>query len=169
MNVHPILVHFPIALLTVYALVELLRVPRLMKKTYLFYVKASFLLVGSAGSLGAYLSGNAIEDMFRSSPSINRLVHIHSRWAIATVLIFGILAFCYAVGWLEKELETRGASARMVGAASRLRALVLDTPLAAILALVGLVCVTVTGALGGAIVYGSDIDPVVKFITALVA
>ncbi|MEY4744577.1 MAG: hypothetical protein RL272_522 [Candidatus Parcubacteria bacterium] len=169
MNVHPILVHFPIALLTVYAVLELLRVPHLMKRTSFFYVKAAFLLIGSAGSLAAYVSGNAIEDMFASSAAMNRLVHIHSRWAIATVLAFGALAFCYAAVWLKKELDARGAAFRIVSGAARLGASVLDTPLAALIALAGLACVTVTGALGGAIVYGADIDPIVKFITVLVA
>lgn len=169
MNVHPLIVHFPVALLTVYALLELAtRIPRLARKAYLFHVKAAFLIIGSAGSVAAYLSGDAIENLFSGDPAAARLVETHSHWAAATVAIFGVLALCYAIGWLEKELDSRGASARAVGPASRLRMAVLDTPLAPILALAGLACVTVTGALGGAIVYGPDVDPVVKAITSLV-
>ena len=40
MNIHPIFVHFPIALLTLYSLAELIRWRRITELAYWFYVKA---------------------------------------------------------------------------------------------------------------------------------
>ena len=36
-----------------------------------------------------------------------------------------------------------------------------------LLALLGLIAITITGGLGGAIVYGKDVDPIVSFIYKL--
>lgn len=44
---------------------------------------------------------------------------------------------------------------------------VLRSPFLPFLALIGLIAITMTGALGGAIVYGPNVDPVVKFVYSL--
>ena len=152
MNLHPIFVHFPIALLTIYALLECLRFKKLMQWEPWFYIKGSLVILGFLSSIATYLSGDAIEHDFTKIASLARLVEVHSSFAFVTVLVFGLISAAYAVVWAKwKPLETL---------AKRLLSVYVIVPLA----LVGLVLVTVTGALGGAIAFGPDIDPLVTFV-----
>ncbi len=92
MNIHPILVHFPIALLTLYAVCELLPLKALTRQTYWFYVKAVLVITGTLGGVAAYLAGEAIEDQFKTA-SLSSLVETHSTFAITSILIFAILSY----------------------------------------------------------------------------
>lgn|SRR5512135_150747 len=164
MNLHPIFVHFPIALLTVYAVLELARFKKLQERLYAFHVKATLVILGAVSSIPAYLTGSEqLEAMPPASP-FYRTVVIHSHWALATVLIFGFLAAVKAAEWLLLEWTSMPERLKKPLGWSRY---VAKSALAPILALIGLACVTVTGALGGAIAYGPDVDPVVTFVYKL--
>lgn len=154
MNVHPILVHFPIALLTIAALMEILSFSWFTKRAYWWMVKGAFVTIGAVSSVFAFLSGDAIEDSFRSS---RQLVEVHSSFAFGTVLVFGIIALSYVLVFLKKEGFANWTVIRM---AERVQQPMILIPLS----IIGLVLVTVTGALGGAIVYGPDIDPIVSIV-----
>lgn len=164
MNFHPIFVHFPIALLTIYAILELARFKKLQERLYAFHVKATLVILGALASIPAYLTGNEQLESMQPGTPLYLTVVTHSHWALATVLIFGFLALIKAAEWLLLEWTSMPANLKAVLGWARPAAKSLLVP---ILALVGLVCVTVTGALGGAIVYGPDIDPVVSFVYKL--
>jgi len=57
MNVHPIFVHFPIALLTIYALLELIQFKKVTSWNPWFYIKASFVVFGAIGTYAALFTG----------------------------------------------------------------------------------------------------------------
>lgn len=152
MNLHPILVHFPIALLTFYALFELVRVQKLLKEPAWFYVKAAFVIVGSLSSVATLLSGLAIKPQFQGSLSIAHQVDVHSAFAFYASLLFGLIAFAYLVRLVKWK------------ACVAFSDFMLKSRIIVPLALIGLVLITITGALGGSIVYGPDIDPFVKFV-----
>lgn len=152
MNLHPALVHFPIALLTIYALMECLRFKKLMQWEPWFYLKGAFVILGFLSSVVTYFSGNEIQNEFSRVASLAHLVEVHSNFATVTVLVFGLIAAAYLVVWAKwKPLEA---------IAKRLLSGYIVVPLA----LVGLALVTITGALGGAIAFGPEIDPVVSVI-----
>jgi len=48
-----------------------------------------------------------------------------------------------------------------------LKHFLIETPIVYVLAIAGIIAITFTGALGAAIVYGSDVDPIVKIIYGL--
>ena len=150
MNLHPLLVHFPIALLTFYALFELLRFRKLLSDPNWFFIKAAFVILGSVSSAATFLSGYVIKGGFETTPAITRLVETHQAYALATCLVFGLIACVYAM-----KIMKRGES---------FTNMMLKPAVILPLALIGLGLVTITGGLGGAIVYGPDIDPFVKFI-----
>ena len=153
MNLHPVFVHFPIALLTIYAIFECLRFKKLMQWEPWFYIKGSLVILGFLSAIATYVSGDAIEHEFAVTASLSRLIDVHSSFAMATVIVFGLIAAAYAVVWTKwKPLEAL---------AKRLLSAYLAIPLA----LIGLVLVTVTGALGGAIAFGPDVDPLVMFVS----
>jgi len=165
MNLHPIFVHFPIALLTVYALLELASLIKPIRdRAYVFYVKAVFLIGGAAGAGAAYLTGSEQGETLQPGSEFYRVMTIHSQWALATLLLFGCLAAVYAAAWLCREWTRMPEGLKKILSLHRY---VTETPLAPVLALIGLGVVTVTGALGGSLAYGPDVDPVVSFIYKL--
>ncbi len=165
MNIHPIIVHFPIAFLTVYSILELSAFKRLRQKIYWFYIKATLVIFGAAGAAAALLTGDMAEDLVEGDRSMRQILHLHEAFAKATLLIFSLIALGYAILWIYKELEPFFGAGRF----SVLNALLLlpvkisrfflESPIALLLALLGLACITVTGGLGGAMVHGPDADP----------
>ena len=167
MNLHPIFVHFPIALLTIYALLELARFKKLSAWAPLFYIKATFVILGSLGTFAALLSGEAIEDQFEVG-NLEALVETHANWAVATSWIFGIISIAYLVAWiLRGEAFHRIIGHKLIAPFWRLLTqlsdILLKKNLVIVLAIIGLLTITITGALGGAIAYGPDIDPAAQF------
>lgn len=167
LNIHPILVHFPIAFLTVYALLECVPFKRITQLPYWFYLKAALVIIGTLGSIAAFLNGNILKSLFRSDSHLSALVDRHSQFALATVLLFCLISAIYALEWCGRE----HLSARMHGKMKsifewkvRIAHQLYASPLRVILAIVGLALVTITGGLGGTIVYGPDIDPVAGFV-----
>ena len=157
MNIHPIFVHFPIALLTVYALFELLQFSLLLKKTYWWYLKGAFVVLGSVSSVASYMTGDWAAEAIDRSSEVQNLIQVHSGFAFGTVLIFGLISLSYVLLLLKKEGVAQWPVTRL---AERLQQPNVIIPLS----MIGLILVTVTGALGGAIVYGSEVDPIVSVI-----
>ncbi len=172
MNIHPIFVHFPIALLTLYSALELVRFKKFLALDWLFFCKAVLVIAGELGAFVTLQTGELAAEQYRGS-SVMSLVETHSNWATATTIIFGIVAASYLVKWLGRwaraanYLSTTVWSKALWKLLNTLAHLAIETPLVIILALAGLVGITVTGALGGALVYGTDVDPVVSFVTKL--
>lgn len=137
MNIHPIVVHFPIALLTVYSLMECLRFRKVLELPHWFSIKASFVILGALGAAAAYVSGP--EGAARSL-----LGEMHESFAFATLVIFAGIALMYALEWFFP---------------SKYSNVVMRPYIIVPLALAGLVVVTITGGLGGALVYGTTFDP----------
>ncbi len=163
MNIHPILVHFPIALLTLYAVCELIPLKALTGQAYWFYVKAVLVITGTLGGVAAYLAGEAIEDQFETA-ALSNLIEIHSAFAITSILIFAVLALAYKITWInQSSFSLRLQTNSIWRVATRLANLILKPVFRLPLALLGVLAITITGALGGVIAFGPDIDPAATF------
>lgn len=165
MNIHPLFVHFPIALLTVYALAEMLWFEKIKNQAWWWNVKALLLGVGTLGGFAALQTGEIAEEIRGGS----QLIETHSTYAAATVWIFGILALMYVIAGIRMYFGSyvqAGVSGRIFTFFSTIERVVVR--IAPLLACVGLVTLMITGALGGAIVYGPDTDPVVSFIYSVI-
>lgn len=168
MNIHPIFVHFPIALLTIYAILEIARFKFLTNKEYYFYIKASFLILGIASASLALQTGEIAEHIVNRSALIER----HALFANISTNLFTILAIIYAVTWINKSSwQSKIANSKVTVLWNKITNIInyFNKPIIVIsLAVIGLITITITGALGGAIVYGPNIDPIVKFFYNLV-
>lgn len=167
MNIHPIFVHFPIALLTIYSVLELIRFNKILNLPYWFYVKAIFVIFGSLGAVAAFITGRMSAQGIPVTSELFRIVEMHERFAIATNIIFGILALSYLVLWLNKENISRffinkPRLAKIWTIKLNIAKFVVETKLVILLALAGLICITITGGIGGAMVFGPDADPFFK-------
>jgi hypothetical protein len=167
MNFHPIFVHVPVALLTLYAILELLRFKKLTNWQPFFYIKMAMVFFGTLGTLPSLASGEAIEHEFEAA-GLRALVETHSAWAVGTTWLFGIITLGYFVTWINRASAFPKATQHTIIAPlwkilTKLSDALIKRNLVIALALVGLLAVTITGALGGAIAYGPDIDPAAQF------
>lgn len=164
MDLHPLFVHFPIAFLAAYTVFELIRWKKLLDKVYWFYIKAIMLIIGVVGAFIALGTGNNAAEALRSG-SQHALVRTHSFWAYTSTYIFAFLALCYILVWLNKEDVVKSNKFhKMWFNILNITSYVLNRWPIIILAMIGLISIMITGALGASLVYGPDIDFVVSFI-----
>ena len=90
-NLHPIVVHFPIALLPAAALVDLLSLfsPR---RSAVRDTATWLYLAGTAFALLAYFSGRSGVDAMTLTPVVDPLVNAHEYWAFRTTWFFAFFA-----------------------------------------------------------------------------
>lgn len=132
------------------------------------YVKAAFLFFGVAGAGMAVISGETAEHIVRAADSSKRqLIHLHSTYADITTFIFCILVAGYVLKLLLDlwPAESRQSPVfKLFQGFQPLVVFILSTPVRLFLALAGLISISITGALGGALVYGPSIDPFVSLV-----
>jgi|SRR3989344_4725701 len=137
MDLHPVIVHFPVALLSLYSVLEIIRFKNIQTKSLL-------VVLGTLGSYAAYITGliNKNSIVGEIPPALNW----HQIFATITLVIFTIISIYYLTRSKKEWLPPF---------------------LLVILAILGLAFITLTGALGGSLVYGPDTDPFVKFIYSI--
>lgn len=175
-NFHVLVVHFPVALLSIYAVMEFVRWKVFNEKPYWFYLKAVFVVIGTLGAYAASMFGDLIEDAIAAQkigtiPNIRDIIDMHATFAGITTVVFSLLAGAYVIAWIEREQPdvvgrflSRFPLLRFV---MTLKDFLLTTPVAIVLAFVGLIAITITGAIGGGIVSGPDVDPIVTLVYRL--
>lgn len=171
MDFHPIIVHFPIALLALYCALEFLRFEKMQKHFAWFYMKMFLLIAGAGSAAFALQTGESAERKY--DWAARQLIRVHSSWASATTMIFSVLAFAYLMKWLEKDFGNdprllKLKSDRIAGniflILNEAADFIMRTPVVIALAVLGFLGIFITGALGGAIVYGPDADIFVSFV-----
>jgi uncharacterized membrane protein len=172
---HPIMVHIPIAFLTVYTLLEITTafVKKWNTKTTL-YIKLFLLVVGVLGAGLSLSTGELAADLQGDSIS-RKILHAHEGWAEFTSQFFWVVfaVYCTLVckneSSIQRKFEVWFKNNKYISYFFRLLSKIggfieRNRWILVILALVGLLAVSVTGALGGALVYGADADPFVVVV-----
>jgi uncharacterized membrane protein len=130
-HLHPMLVHFPIALLIISVLFDAAGV--VFKRDSLRESALWLLGLGLLGGVGAVLSGDMAEEVAEKAGIAEALLERHETWALVTMWIFGVLF----VGrlFLRNHFTT------------------LTLAIYLVIASIGIGTLTVTGYLGGDLVY----------------
>ncbi len=170
MNVHPFFVHFPIALLTLYAMVELARLQVLTRMRSLQNVKLFLLFIGTLAAIPTLIAGK-LAQWSLDVPASSHIAHVirtHSYFALSTFVVFAILSCAYASSlYLDAHpLVTQASKARWL--LKKLATIVDVAPVVMALAFIGVVLVFITGTLGGTIVFGPNLDPVTRFVNSII-
>ncbi len=170
---HPLFVHFPIALLTIYSLMEF--APARLARRFAWWqgAKVFILAMGVFSAFPTLMTGDIDSHSALRRPQ-HALIEVHEGFAGATVNVYMLLLGAYAVRLLEgsgrlgRILAYLGPIARLWRVVHKISKWILDTPLRLVIVLLGITVLTITGGLGASIVYGPDTDPIVRFIYNLV-
>ena len=164
MNIHPIFVNFPVALFTLYSISEIVHSKKLNSAGWWFGVKASMLFIGTLSAFPSVITGKMIEDEFERG-AFHKLVETHQNFAYMTTIFFMVVSLLYLVAILDRtsfaEKWRQNPLFRRIAA---INSFLLGSWFAVLVGLAGLALITITGALGGAIVRGPDVDPVARFV-----
>ena len=109
-HIHPALIHFPIGLLTVAPLLVFVGLLWPAQRRGFHTSALILLLLGFAGLILAWLSGQAVERYARATPALLAAVREHELLAQKTTLSFGLLVAAFAVLWALPLLRKREMS-----------------------------------------------------------
>jgi uncharacterized membrane protein len=155
-NIHPIFVHFPIALFTVYAIIKILPTQKWFPAIAWKHIERTLLFFGVLGAFAALSTGEIAEELSRPD---HDLVETHSLFATTTTWIFSILLAGEILSVLMPWINLRLKSVTSLKALGFLKDLLTHRILSTTLALLGLITISITGLLGGVMVYGTSADP----------
>lgn len=167
-QLHPVMVHFPIGLLTVYALLELIPFRTTWTDPRWIFAKRTLLFFGTAAVIVAATTGEA-----RGGENIapGTALAMHELMGTITKSIFLVIAGSQLVlvstRWIIRLVSKREWMHVIWKILERISIIIALRPVIVLLAVAGLVSLTITGALGGGMVYGPEADPMVKAVYAL--
>lgn len=167
MDLHPIFIHFPIALLTLYSFCEVVK--RFTKGPHWMHMRAFLVITGTIGAFAGLATGEQAEHLF-SNRSLHGVLEIHSLLATTTTWAYAVLAVSYVIVLSQKTAFMKALENIMkkpVSVASNIATTILKTPVAPVLATLAFISLSMVGALGAILVYGPDFDPMTQFIHTL--
>lgn len=168
MNIHPIFVHFPIALLTLYAMVEIAGViPRVRRLAWTENVKEFLVITGTFMAFVTMQTGEMAQELLEKGgmdPSLQHLIKTHSLFANISSYVFLVLALIYLIRVIRKQTWVGSIPPIIQKVLHWYMKIFNHQEVLLSGAVIGLLSITITGALGGSIVYGPDVDPVAKLV-----
>ena len=164
MNLHPIIVHFPIACLILYSLIEIGSLSSLRIRKNLETTKYFLLLIWVIGTFTALQSGEIAQQAFGKS----ELIHTHEEFGEKSHITY-VIIWCFYLAKLiiNKRIFIKYWTKREKSHLSWFISFVdskLSHYIIAWLSIIGVTLLSITGALGGAISHGPDTDPIVKVV-----
>ncbi len=161
-NIHPLFVHFPIALLVVYSVLKILPLSIWFPNVEWKQIERALLGFGVLGAFAALATGDAAEQITKPS---HQLVEMHSTFATVSTVLYGALllgdvsTILNTINWIK---NTKNLFVKKVFIILEL--ILCNKILSGIVAFIGLLSITVTGLLGGAMVYGVTADPFANMV-----
>ena len=163
-NIHPLFVHFPIALLIVYSAIAIIPLRKWIPQFAWRQIGQVVLLIGVLGAMLASTTGEIAEELVRPD---HALVEMHALFANASTWIYGILLAGEVLFYLNPALQKKGILSFLYPLLTWVEKVITQRGITVLLAILGLVAISVTGLLGGVMVYGVSADPVAPFVMRL--
>jgi len=165
MDLHPLVVHFPIALLVLWSVVEIIRPARWFSHVSWGSASAIMLIAGFVGAFAALTTGDIAGEEMGGD-----VVCAHETFAQLATFLYGLFVVDVMIplvllvsGRVFSSSIANGVTraARMYERVFQMRGV------RVLLALVALIAITITGILGGILVYGVEIDPFAPIVLSL--
>ena len=160
-NIHPLFVHFPIALLFIYSLIKILPFQKWLPNVSWKHIERTFLLVGVLGAFAASSTGEIAEHLVNPN---RQLVEIHSFFVSRSTWLYVLLLLSYILYFLRPLIITKLSISPLTKLLSFIQSILQNRIFSKILAFLGLIAISVTGLLGGVIVYGVSADPIAGIV-----
>ena len=166
-NIHPIFVHFPIALLFIYSIIKILPFKKWLPSVAWIQIERALLFFGVLGAFTALGTGEIGERLYESKKQI---IEIHAvfagiaTWTYVALLVGEILS---VLNNSYQDLVQKIKSESVKNILSKLENILCHKNFSKILAFVGFIAIFITGILGGVIVYGATADPIAGFLLSL--
>lgn len=106
-HIHPLLVHFPIALLLVAPLLVFLGLLWPSQRAGIHFAALVLLVLGTCGALLAWASGEAAASLAQRTPELRATLARHERSGQLTALSFGGLTLLFTLLWLWPLVRKR--------------------------------------------------------------
>ncbi len=164
MNLHPIIVHFPIACLVLYSMIEIGSIFSHRIKKNLETTKYFLLTVGVIWIFSALQSWEIAQQSFGRSD----LIHTHEEFGEKSHMLYIILFIFYIIKLtLTHKIWYKYRSSITKNYESKIITIInhkATTRIIAIISLIWILLLSITGALWWAISHGPYTDPVVRMV-----
>ncbi|MEI8062348.1 MAG: DUF2231 domain-containing protein [bacterium] len=156
-NLHPIFVHFPIALLFLYSVIKILPLKTWFPKIAWRDIERALLFFGVLGAFAALATGDTAENLVHPN---RQLVNAHSNFAAVATWLYGALLFGEIAAFLNVFYGTQNKKYKFISTTLVFIEKVLCNRIfSTVIAFIALVMISITGLLGGVIAYGVTADP----------
>ena len=162
-DLHPIFVHFPIAFFLLYSLLRLIPWPKKLLAVDWQVPRIALLVVGLLGAGLANATGDIAKHLNRPN---NQLVEMHETFAGISVNIYFILLIAELIVFIKTEWLELNYLKTIKPLFLSLKKLT-GRWLFILLSIIGALAITMTGLLGGVMVYGVKADPLAAPILKL--
>jgi uncharacterized membrane protein len=156
-NIHPLFVHFPIALLFVYSIIKILPLQKWFPVVTWKHIERALLLVGVLGAFAALSTGEIAEHLTRPN---HDLVEAHALFATTATWMYGLLLIGEILSVAMSWMTTKITSLKTLKVITFVKDLLTHPILSTTLAVLGLITISIAGLLGGVMVYGTSADPI---------
>ncbi len=163
-NIHPIFVHFPIAFLLLYSFIKIVPLYKWFPRVAWKQVELVLLLAGVIGAFVANSTGEIAEHLVRPD---HNLVEMHATFASISTWVYGLLLIGEVLSVLTINIIPKIGIPKLTSFLVSIQKILTNRTLSIILALAGLVAISVTGLLGGVMVYGTTADPIAGVVLQL--
>lgn len=160
-NIHPLFVHFPIALLFVYSIIRILPLIKWFPTVAWKHIERALLFFGILGAFAALSTGEIAEHLARPN---HQLVEMHSLFASVATCIYGLLLAGEILLIATPRIANKIKSPDLIKYLSFITKILTNRMVSVVLAIVGLITISLTGLLGGVIVYGTTADPLASIV-----
>lgn len=160
-NIHPIIVHFPIALLFLYSIIKILPLVKWFPQVAWRQTERILLVFGVLGAFIANTTGEVAEHLARPN---HDLVEMHALFASASTWIYGLLLSGELLSILIPFMSTKISLPKTMNYLGLIEKILTQKLLSKVLAFFGLIAISITGMLGGVMVYGLSADPLAKIV-----
>lgn len=106
-HMHPLIIHFPIALLLFAPLLVLLGLLWPDQRQGIHGAALVTLVLGEVSALAALVSGNAASSLAQRTPALRLALAAHEHYAQLTVLTYALLTLAFALLWGLPRLAPR--------------------------------------------------------------
>ncbi len=160
-NIHPLLVHFPIAFLFLYSIIKIMPFQKWFPSVSWKQIERTLLLVGVLGAFASSSTGEIAEEL--TNPN-SQLVDMHAFFASLSTWLYGLILAGEVLYFLTPFLASKLPIAPLIALFSFVQKILQNPILSKVLALLGLIAISITGMLGGVMVYGLTADPLAEIL-----